>query len=113
MSGPQKSTKAHASFQKDFEVMIPGVSQKVAISGSSVTSSTFQSTSTLLRLFATNDCYIVFGNAGSPPTADQTGAGYFIPGGIVDFVGVPPGMDRLAVITYAQNGTLFIAEGAA
>ncbi len=108
MAAPPRSTKAQAGMHETFETIIPGVSQKLAISASSVQSAAFGASTTVLRLFATNDCYILLG---SDPTALADGTCMFVPGGIVDFVGVLPGA-KLAVIQFSQNGYLFITEGA-
>lgn len=108
MSSGQRSTKALGNGMQTFETIMPGTSQKLAISASSVQSAPVGPNTTVLRLFATNDCYILIG---SNPTALADGTCMFIPGGIVDFCGILPGQ-ILAVIQFAQNGYFFMTEGA-
>lgn len=104
------STKAIANQKESFEAIVPksGTSQKLNISASSVQGSAFTAGTTLIRLFATNDCYI---DTGSNPTALADGTSMFIPGGITEYIGVQPGQ-KLAVIQFSQNGLLFVTEAA-
>ncbi len=107
MAAPPRSTKAQGAMHETFETIIPGVSQLIAVSNASVQGSALGISTTVVRLFATNDCYI---KLGANPTALADGTSMFVPGGIVDFIGVTPG-DKIAVIRYASNGSLFVTEG--
>jgi hypothetical protein len=92
-----------------FQTIIPGVSQKIAFAGTSTqATNAFQATTTLLRIFATTDCFIL---VGSSPTVLVDGTCYFVPGGIVDFIGVQPGQ-KIAAIQSSASGTLYITEAA-
>lgn len=67
---------------------------------------------TLLQLWATQDCWIVLGDN---PTAVAGGAAktdsWMLRGGFYCFIGVVPGQ-KLSVIGATSNGTLDIVEGA-
>lgn len=89
-----------------FQCIVPGVSQTIALTSSSVQSSAFAATTSIIRLFATKDCFLIFG---ANPTA--TTAGVFIPGGIIQFLGVVPGQ-KLAAIESIADGSLYVTEGA-
>lgn len=106
MARAVKSTKAIANQHETFEAIIPGTSQKLTTSGASAQSAAVSDKTTLVRLFATNDCYVKFG---INPTALADGTCVFIPGGIVDFLGITPG-DKIATIQFASGGFLFITE---
>lgn len=110
MSGPQKSNMPLGNLKEQmFQTIIPGVCQSLAFNSSSAqATNAFQKTTTLIRIFATADCFI---KMGANPTALIDGTSYFVPGGIVDFIGVNPG-DKIAAIQSTANGTLYIAEGA-
>lgn len=66
-----------------------------------------QASTTLVRIFATQDCFI---KVGVNPTAIANSS-MFVPGGIIDFIGVQPG-DKIAVIRSSSDGTLYLTEGA-
>lgn len=101
------SGKALTSQDPGFEALYPGTSQSVAIGAASVQSTTFAPAKTsIIRLFSTVDCFLAFG---PNPTANTT-TGYFLPGGIIDFVGVTPGT-IVAVIQKSAIGVLYITEG--
>lgn len=106
MATSVKSTKALANQHDSFEAINPGVSQKITTSAVSAQSAAVASTTTLVRFFATTDCYVQFG---TNPTALTDGTCVFIPGGIVDFLGITPGY-KIAVIQFAAPGVLFITE---
>lgn len=89
-----------------FEAIVPGATQVVAIGSGSVQSTSVSKTTTIVRLFSTVDCFLTFG---ANPTA--TNSGYFLPGGIIDFVGVDGG-SKIAAIQSSTTGNLYIAEGA-
>jgi hypothetical protein len=91
--------------QQGFQVITPGTYQKVTTSGTSAQSSATQGTTTIVQLYADQDCYVAFG---SNPTA--TTSTMFLPLGQILYVGVTPG-HKIAVIQSTTAGTLFITEG--
>lgn len=109
MADQAGSAKAYAQMgrEKGFEAMVPGSSQIVAISNSSTYTTLLNDHTTLARLFATQDCYLGFN--GSSPTVSGS-SGYFLPGGIIDFVGVG-GKTKIAVLWSGVNGLLYVTEG--
>jgi len=89
-----------------FQAMVPGVAQTVAIGATSIQSNKWQTGVTIIRVFATVDCYLAFG---TDPTANDSS--HFCPGGIIQYFGVF-NYDELAVIRKSSDGTLYIMEGA-
>lgn len=72
----------------------------------------------LVRLFATQDCWVsVIASGATQPT--KPGAStqiveniQFLPGGIVDFIGIPPNVTSpvISVVSNGTNGILHIVE---
>lgn len=106
MAGPQLSTKALANQQGHFEAIIPGTSQKVAFTGVSAQSAALGTYTSLVRLFATQDCFI---KIAANPTALADGTSMFIAGGIYEYIGVFGGQ-KIAVIQSTAGGNLYITE---
>ena len=103
------STKVGSNLREDkFEALYPGTSQKISFTNSSQPSTAFGLKTSLIRVFATQDCFLAFGSA---PTALTDGTSMFIPGGLIDFIGVTPGQ-KLAVIESTTDGVLYITEAA-
>lgn len=91
-----------------FQVIFPGSSQVLSIDGTSVQSAAWQASTTLVRLFATQDVFVSFGDS---PTAIANDAGSFLlPGGMVEYFAVKPGQ-KLAAIKLNANATLYVTEG--
>lgn len=90
-----------------FEAINPGTSQAVSVNSASVQSAQFGDRTSVVRLFGTVDCLLAFGQN---PTVTQS-TGYFLPGGIIDFVGVTS-LSKIAVIQSSTVGVLYITEGA-
>lgn len=116
------STPANSEYKDEgFQAIIPGATEVIAFTNSASQSRAFSQRGandafnvdncTLIRLFATQDCWIAFG---SNPTAAVVSSGakenmYHLPGGFLDFIGVTPGQ-KLSVIRDTANGTLYITE---
>jgi len=105
--------KVGASYQASgFPAIFPGDSQKVSFTGTSAQSAAFSggtnTESTVIRVFATEDCHI---KVGANPTALADGSCMFLPAGIVEYIGVNP-TDKIAAIRDTTSGTLYITEGA-
>lgn len=109
MSGTQPvgSTKALANLRDTFEAIRPGTSQSLSFNGVSAQSNAVGIHTSIVRLFATQDCFI---RVGENPTA-VGGTSMFVPAGIIDFIGVLPG-DKIAAIRSVSDGVLYITEGA-
>lgn len=88
------------------EAIFPGTSQTRTFTGTSAQSSAITAGVTIVRLFATQDCFVAFG---ANPTAAATSM--FLAAGIVEYVGVTGG-DKIAAIQSSAAGTLYITEGA-
>lgn len=97
-------------FQKGmFQVISPGASQALAISGVSNQSNAHPDGTSIIRLFSTTDCWIAFG---TNPTAVKEAAGsMFLPAGIVEYFECRP-VEKIAVIQDSASGKLYLTEGA-
>lgn len=101
------SSKAVGNQHVNFEAIVPGVSQALAFTGTSAQSAALQASTTLIRLFATTDCFI---QVGTNPTA-AANTSMFIAAGIYEYIGVAPGA-LVAAIQSSAGGTLYITEAA-
>src|ERR1041385_3502741 len=85
----------------------PSISQKLDFTGTSAQSAAFAAGTSVIRLFATQDCFI---KIGGNPTAVVDGVdSHFIPGGIIQYFLVR-GTQKLAAISNGTDGTLRIIE---
>ncbi len=105
MGAPPRSTKAQAALHDTFEAITPGVSQGLAFTGASAQSTAVGETTTLVRLFATEDCFV---KVGANPTA-VANTSMFIASGIYEYIGIKPG-EKIAAIRLTTSGTLYITE---
>lgn len=91
-----------------FDTIYPGVSQKVAFDAS-VKSTALQARTSVVRLYATQDCHIIVApDATAIAVAD--GTCYFLPKTVQVMIGVTP-LQKIAVIKDSAGGNLFITEG--
>lgn len=97
------SKRVSSDHGSHFQAYYPGPCQTVAFDGS-VESTAFGINVTLIRVFSTEDCFLVFA-----PTPTASSAGLFLPGGIVDYIGVKPGY-KVAAIKASIAGLLYITE---
>lgn len=81
-----------------------GAAQKVAFDGTSAQSSAVGANTRVVRLCATQDCFIAIA---ANPTA--TTSSTYLPGGAVEYVRVQPG-DKIAVIQRNTAGDLHVTE---
>lgn len=88
-----------------YQAILLGTAQKLTTGASSVQAVPFQLSTTIVRLFATEDTYI---NIGLNPTA--TSASHFQPGGIIEYYTVLNGY-TLAALQVSTSGILYISEG--
>ena len=89
-----------------FQCIFPGTSQKLNIAAAATASSSFSSSSRVVRVFPTKDCFVEFG---ASPVATTTSL--FCPGGIIQFFGVTPS-DKVSIIQSDSTGSFYITEGA-
>lgn len=82
-----------------------GAVQNVAIGASSAQSTAVSSSTKIVRLVATVDCWIV---EGANPTASST-TGAYLPAGAPEYIRINPG-DKVAVIQASSSGTLNMVE---
>lgn len=102
------SSKAKGATGGFFEAIYPGTSQKRSFTGTSAQSSALGAKTTIVRLYATEDCHI---KTGANPTAVADGTCLFLPANSVEYIGVEP-THKVAVIQDTASGDLFITEGA-
>ena len=108
MSFPYISRQPVDANLKGYQAIFPGNYQTInSFTATQASSASFSQGTSIIRLFATQDCFLDFG----PTPSATAGSTYFLPGGIVQFVGVNGGTDKLAVVRSANNGILYIAEG--
>lgn len=115
MSGAAEATNNSPAFQ----CIRPGYTQFVNFDNSSQFSSLFEEDTTIIELFATQDCWVRI-NAESDSTVAAVPSefvktmAFFCAGGITKFMGVPKTrgvLYRVAVVRNADNGILYITEG--
>lgn len=97
-----------------FQTLTPGSSQKVDFTGTSAQSTQFYIKTSLVALYATEDCFI---KIGTDPVATTDGTSMFIPGGILLGIGLfttynEETVTKMAVIQASSSGTLYITEAA-
>lgn len=80
-----------------------GKSQSISFDGTSAQSSGI--TSHLVRVVATQDCFLA---VGANPTASSSGV--FLPASAIEYFGVDTDGWKIAVIQSSQAGTLYITE---
>jgi hypothetical protein len=91
-----------------FEAIYIGTSQKKAFTAASAQSTALGSKTSVVRLYATQDCHI---KTGTNPTAVADGTCLFLPADTIAHIGVNAA-DKIAVIRDSADGNLFITEGA-
>lgn len=94
--------------QNTFDAIFPGTSQKVAFSSVSSQSAALGSSTTLVRVMASQNCYLAFG---ANPTA-TTSTSLFLPTGVIEKFGVTSAT-KIAVIRDSADGNLYITEATA
>lgn len=99
------SVRATSLLSAGFQAILPGDSHSIVTSGSSQVFAAFNARTSLIRLFATQDCFI---QISMTPTAASTAV--FFPGGFIEYFGISAGM-QLAVIQSSVSGTLYVTEG--
>ena len=82
-----------------------GAVQNVAIGAASVQSAAVSSSTRIVRVASTVDCWIIEG--ASPTVSATTGA--FLPSGAPEYIRINPG-DKIAVIQASGAGSLNIVE---
>ena len=89
-----------------FDTFYLGTAHTISLSGSSQQTSAFDSKTSLVTVFSTEDCFIQIGE--NPTASTSTN---FIPGDI-QFVFATYGGWKIAAIQGSGGGTLYISEGA-
>ena len=84
----------------------PATSQKRTFTAVSAQSTALDSWTNVVRVYATQDCYLAFGES---PTAVATGTDVFLPAGQAEYFRVDGGC-KIAVIRDSADGNLFITE---
>lgn len=87
------------------QVLAPGASQPVAIGAGSTQSTAFGTTTGVVRLVATVDCFVTIG---ANPNA-VAGSSMYLPAGVPEFIAVSGG-DKVAVVQSTSAGTLYVTE---
>lgn len=115
MSGAPEATNNAPAFQ----AIRPGYTQFVNFTNSSGDSSIFEEDTTIVELFATQDCWVLIkvstsSDDATVPSALAKTMCFFCAGGITKFMGIPKTrgvLYRIAVVRNTANGTLYITEG--
>lgn len=121
MSTPAESQKNAEYFQAVVLDGVQSLTHFVSFSNTSVDSLNLLPNTTLLELFATQDCWILL----QPSTGSQAAVANtaqltrqlskFLPGGIVAFIGVPKKegvVFKVSMIRDSADGKLHLTEGA-
>jgi len=98
--------------QTYFQALVPGNSWTLDFTNTSAQVGPFASTTTLVSIFPTQDCWVKIGSGAQTAAAISSGASgtsVFCPGGIQNFLGVDPS-DYLAIVRNATSGTIYICE---
>ena len=98
--------------QTYFQAMVALKSWKLDFTNTSAELGPFASTTTLISIFPTQDCWVKIGSGSQTAAAISSGASgtsVFCPGGIQNFLGCDPG-DRLAVVRDGTNGSIHVCE---
>lgn len=96
-----------------FQALVPGKSRVLDFTNTSARIGPFTEGTTLISVFATQDCWIQVGDDSVVAAAISSGAegdSMFLPGGIKDFIGVEQG-EYIAVVRSINNGTMHVCEG--
>lgn len=102
------SRSVFASNRDSFQAIYPGRSQRLSVGGSSTQSLSLLSATTIVELFATTDCWVVFG--ANPTASVNDGSSFFLAAGLFKCYGVQPGV-KIAVMQDSTSGDLHIIEG--
>ena len=100
-----------------FQAILIKRCQYVNFTATSTVSQSLHEETSLITLFNTQDCWVKIvdasGTAVNPGAEKTITDSMFMPGGIKDFIGVPPGLTdpRVAVVSNGANGVLYIGEG--
>lgn len=101
------SAKAYAHSEQGggFEAIRAGTGQVVVVTSNVFNSVAFSPKTTIVRLFSTVDCFLAFGN-----NPAMNGSSFFMPGGIIDYIGVDGGM-KIQTLRSSTDGVLYLTEG--
>lgn len=107
-STPVKSDKSVIYWQ----AMIPGVNQRQAVSGSSQKIALGGTNTSLIRIFATQDCWVKIGEYSSIVAAVNDGTSMFLGGGQFEYLGISDSIVQpgVAVIQDSVAGTIHVVE---
>lgn len=124
------SDLAYSSNKEEaFQVIVPavigasddkGMTHFQSFTNTAEDSLAFHASTTVIELFATQDCWVLMkpstsSAAAAAPAEHTKTRAKFIPGGIVTFLGVPKKQDvqyMLSIVRDSTSGTLYITEGA-
>lgn len=98
-----------------FQALNPGNFHFFNFGLASAQSAQLDATTTLVKLFATQDCWVAFGTnpTAAVGSAGVKGASVRLRGGFASYFGVPRGQGyKIAAIQDSQGGVLDILEGA-
>lgn len=102
------SKSVSASNRDYFQAIYPTTSQRLSVSSSSVQSNAVESGTSIVEIFATTDCWVVFG--ASPTAVANDGYSFFLPAGLFKYYGIQPG-HKIAAIRSSSDGLLYIIKG--
>ena len=99
MSKLARDTTGH-----DVQAMAFGATLVRAFTGSSAQSAAVSDTTYVVRLVATQDCFV---EIGPDPTATTSSA--YLPAGVVEYVSITPG-HKVAALQSSAGGNLYITQ---
>lgn len=82
--------------------------QTVGVTATSAAATAFNANTSVVRLIADTNCFVVFGADSASPTATSAN-GVFIVAGVPEYFRVSQG-SRIAVIRSTADGNLYVAE---
>ena len=106
MAGGSRTPRSGSDPRDRLDAIFLAAPQQRTFTGTSAQSAALSASCSVVRLFATQDCFILFG---ANPTALTTS--HFLPAGVVEYFGCAGG-DKIAAIQSSVAGTLYISEGA-
>jgi|SRR4051812_3102165 hypothetical protein len=106
MSSKAISTGTGTSPLNGFDALYPGTSQALAVAGTSAQSAAVGGNTTIVRIYATQDCWVALGP--NPTAAANTSM--FLAAGAPEYLAINPG-EKIAAIQASAAGSLYISEG--
>lgn len=107
------SRSVKATNRETFQAIYPGASQRVAVAATSTVSLAVADATSIVELFATADCWVVFGAhpGDSPVAVANDGTSMFFGQGLFKYYGIQPDAKVAVIASGTATGFLHIIEG--